>query len=535
MKSNPELVSNNKKKGSQEEKKEVTLYGETYAQSFYGFFSKKFKQLYMYSPINLSSITGWRYPDIPHLSGNPIVGRLTTLFAKEGFLDNLIAAGKRAASHKSGMCYYWIANKCLLLVTKPEHIHQVLVMNDKNLARDSSVEVVKKFLGPNLITDQGDLWKKKRTIYSDWVHKQPPLDTYEPQLKQIINNFITRIQPCENTLDVQELFIIFTLEVVMNCLISSINPEESVKILDYYLKISNNVANFKAITKWMLPDIIRNFLFGKDEYKNFETFKIEMKKTFNGIFLDPHEETIRNADNFINSIWQLRSDKEKPLLDSPDIFGDANMLFLASTDSTTATLQFAVKLLCAHPDAEEKLRSALKEHFHDQELTIKNINKVTYLDMVIKEVMRICPPIPMFPRDVMNPFVLDELPLSKGDIVLYAPYLTHHLNDIWENPEQFIPERFAEESIKKIPHYAYIPFGAGPHNCIGQRFALQNLKMLLAAIYMRYHVEVENNNFNLTLDRGTLKPRDPVMVRFLPIEQSLSDKQKSIHESNFQF
>jgi cytochrome P450 len=494
------------------------------------FFTEKAWKIYTHSPVNLSSITGWRYPGIPRLMGNPIVGRAMKLFDKSGILNNLIEAGKLATNHPSGMCYYWIANKCVLLITKPEHIQHVLVKNDEHIARDpsSSFRILKKFFDTSILIDPHELWKKKRTTYGYWFLNRSSLNSYEPQLKEIIERFISRIQSQENTFQsLEKLFVTFLLEVTVGCLLfSRVTPEKMVKIAAYVSKITSKVVNFNSILGWMLPGMISKLLF--DDYKDLETFKTEMKKDFKEILLDLDEEAMRNTDNFLHAIFELDSSKEEhTLLDSNHVFGDISTVLLTAADTTTSTFQFTIKLLCAHPQVEEKLRQELREHLHDKEFSIKNVSEVNYLDMVIKEAMRLYPAAVMSPRDVISPFELEGFPLSKGDVVLYSPYLTHRLNYIWANPEQFDPERFVDK--EKIPRYAHIPFGAGPHACVGQQFALLNLKMLLAAIYMKYHIELKNNNFdlnNFNINNGSIKLIDPVMARFDPIDASLDYKQE---------
>src|SRR5262249_11820348 len=78
--------------------------------------------------------------------------------------------------------------------------------------------------------------------------------------------------------------------------------------------------------------------------------------------------------------------------------------------------------------------------------------------------------------------------IPRGTLVLYSPYVTHRLPMLWENPERFIPERFMPERIVGLPRYAYIPFGAGPRQCIGNHFALMEAQLILVMIAQRYRL-----------------------------------------------
>lgn len=476
---------------------------------------KKLNKLYINSPINFSTLTGWRYPQIPRLKGNPILGRLPMLLAEEGVLNNLFAAQQLALTHDSGMCYYWVANKMILLVTQPEHIRQLLIENHSNISRESAYKVFKLFIGSNITVDPAELWKTKKEIYSDWLYKPDILRQHEPKMQIVTEKYLSYLKSNTNQpINLQEFFPKFTLDTLLNTTICPHAANKLDQLLDYQENNLGKLFRFKSIFKWLMPQIIQQ-LFLRKQLQESAHLKNEIRKKFDEIVLKPNQQELKNTENFINSIYKLTTHQPNDeLIHDPNVFGDANMLLVSGQETSVTTLSFAIKLLCANPDIENKFRQELTEHLKDKELTIENINKVHYLDLVLKETLRLFPPVPFLPRDIIKPFKIGEIPLRKGDIVTFSPYVTHRLETIWEQPEKFMPERFDNE---KIPHQAFIPFGAGANMCIGQRFAWQELKLLLSAIYLNYHVEIENNNFDLTLAQGSLKPKYPAIAKFVPV------------------
>jgi cytochrome P450 len=110
--------------------------------------------------------------------------------------------------------------------------------------------------------------------------------------------------------------------------------------------------------------------------------------------------------------------------------------------------------------------------------------------MVIKETMRIQPTVAVIPRAITTDTLLGEYTLAAGSTLFLSPYLLHHDERFWQNPESYDPTRFTEENEAKIPKYAYLPFGGGPRVCIGNHFALMEAQILLAQIIRRYELRV---------------------------------------------
>ena len=109
-----------------------------------------------------------------------------------------------------------------------------------------------------------------------------------------------------------------------------------------------------------------------------------------------------------------------------------------------------------------------------------------YMDMVIDETLRMYPPAPRLDRVASEDYEYEGIKIKKGQVVAVQIYALHHNPEIYPNPEEFIPERFSDENKKSRESVAYLPFGAGPRNCIGMRFAIIEIKLLLTSILSKY-------------------------------------------------
>lgn len=138
-----------------------------------------------------------------------------------------------------------------------------------------------------------------------------------------------------------------------------------------------------------------------------------------------------------------------------------------------------------------------------------------YLEMCIKESLRIYPPAPLVARKVTEDFTVRGHRIPSGCTCAIFIYLLHRNPKLFPQPERFIPERFEPKAeIHKMP-YVYIPFSAGPRNCIGQKFAMLEMKIVLASILRRYQLTGITKRDQVDVEFSILlKPSSPIMIRF---------------------
>ncbi|CAH0723080.1 unnamed protein product, partial [Brenthis ino] len=181
-----------------------------------------------------------------------------------------------------------------------------------------------------------------------------------------------------------------------------------------------------------------------------------------------------------------------------DLIAQAVLFFVAGFESVSIATSFALYELAIHPDIQERLVKEIKdEHVRNHgKLDFGSIQKMTYLDMVASEVLRLWPPAIALDRVCSNDYnlgkpndqVTKDYIVRKGEVV-WIPVRCFHLDPkYFANPKIFDPERFSDVNKHNINPLTYIPFGLGPRNCIGSRFALCEFKMLLYKILL--HIEV---------------------------------------------
>lgn len=180
-------------------------------------------------------------------------------------------------------------------------------------------------------------------------------------------------------------------------------------------------------------------------------------------------------------------DKEGTTLSNEQLISHAFTLFSAGFATTSAALTWTIFLLGQHPQVYADLLDELTGVLHGEPPTIEQLGRLSYLDAVIKESLRLLPPGGIGQRNTTAPCELGRYALPAGSTIIYSEFLTHRLPDLYEEPARFKPERWA--TLNRTA-YEYLPFSAGQHRCIGADFAIQEAKIALAILLQRYRLEV---------------------------------------------
>jgi cytochrome P450 len=176
-------------------------------------------------------------------------------------------------------------------------------------------------------------------------------------------------------------------------------------------------------------------------------------------------------------------------------------MLIAGHDTSTALLAWAFALLGQHPEIHRRVVDE-----------VVNMDKSPLLDQVIKESLRLYPPIHIGNRRVAEEMEFTEGNVPAGERMFYSIYLTHRDPEIWENAESFCPERFAHG--RKTPPFSYVPFGGGPRACIGAAFGQAEARIVMAHLLKNFTFEFTNHPIHPHMG-ATLEPRPGVMMKIL--------------------
>ena len=227
------------------------------------------------------------------------------------------------------------------------------------------------------------------------------------------------------------------------------------------------------------------------------------------------------AQDVLSMLLHARDD-QGALMSDAELIGQAAVLFIAGYETTSNALTWTLFLLSQHPNVLRDLRDELDGLLRGTAPAPAQLEHLPLLDRVVKESLRLLPPVGISLRVSTASFELGPYQLPRGTTVFFSQYVTHHMPELYPQPEHFLPERWATIDP---PVYAYLPFGGGPRMCIGTSFALLEIKIALAMIVQRFALALERGARIDRRLRITLAPRQgmPMVVfahdRALPINR----------------
>lgn len=203
-----------------------------------------------------------------------------------------------------------------------------------------------------------------------------------------------------------------------------------------------------------------------------------------------------------------------------EIRQEVDTFMFAGHDTTTTTVLFLLYRLAIHPEIQDNVYHSINDLVGSdlsKPATFSQLQEMKYLDMVIKESMRIHATVPIIGRTLTEPMKISGVEVPAGTETAIPIYALHRSPLLWKNPEEFDPNRFTDEEISKRSPYAYIPFSADYRNCIGQRFAMLQIKAIVSAILRNFKVMATDKTRNLKYRSDmVLRPIDGMFVKLEP-------------------
>jgi cytochrome P450 len=211
----------------------------------------------------------------------------------------------------------------------------------------------------------------------------------------------------------------------------------------------------------------------------------------------------RKTDSMIGMLIESRDENGEGLSES-EIVGEA--FTLMNHDNLIGGLTWTFFLLVMHPQIHADVLDELHSVLRGGQPTLEQATRLPLLERVIKEGLRLMPIWAVFRRYAARACRLGPFDLAKGSRVIISPYITHRLPSIFADPNRFMPERWEKPDLRPT-QYEYFPFGAGSHSCLGTRFALLTLKIVLASVVQRYRLMVTPDARIDRVFRWVIEPR----------------------------
>jgi cytochrome P450 len=318
----------------------------------------------------------------------------------------------------------------------------------------------------------GEQHKRHRRLMAPAFHNQV-LPVYVEQITQVVEKYISRWQPGQ-VLDIYQAMDLFTIVLSMEIFVGMAADEEGQKFADLFEVVLNLL--FSPAT-FLLPYDLPGF-----PYHRLKVMGTALERQLKGLIARRRAKGLGGTDSL--SLFLQAHDEDGTVMSDDEIVGETVAVFRGGSKTSASALTWTLFLLVQHPEVYAQLLDELAGSLRGAAPTFEQLRRLPLLEGVVKESLRLIPPVIWGVRYSTAAFELGGYQFEKGSSLIYSSHITHRMPEIYADPYKFDPYRW--ERIKPSP-YEYFPFNAGPRRCLGAEFAMLELKITLAILLQRFH------------------------------------------------
>jgi len=390
--------------------------------------------------------------------------------------------------------------KSVVFTRDAQFLSYVLQKNQKNYSKSPiQTKDLAKYIGKGLLTSEGEMWQKQRVLIQPAFHKSQLLlllDTIHTTIQKEIDHIVL-----DKPIDVFPIFNDLAFQTVVKSLFSSEINEEDIKKLQHTTEITQQML----VKELRQPYLGWWFKFsGKI---NFHINLINESRAILKRLVNQRKQNPEKHNDLLDMLLDARYEDGSEM-EEAQLLDEILILFAAGHETTSNALTFACELLARNTEAQIKILEEVKNVKAESSDIMHWIKNANYTELVIQETMRLFPPAYFIDRINKEADEFNGFDLPKGTNLLFSVYEIHRHPDFWKNSEEFIPERFLEESVKFSKNY--YPFGAGQRMCIGNNFAMYEMILAVLTVVERFEI-IEKKTPILIKPLITLKPFEAIL------------------------
>lgn len=379
--------------------------------------------------------------------------------------------------------YMHVGRVPIYTVNDPALIEKILVTDNRNFRKAHLLHLAEETLGNGLLTSEGSFWLRQRRMAAPAFHRER-IGEYARTMVERTDGMLAGWQDGEIR-DIHQEMMHVTLEIVTRTLfgasIDRQTMDEVGRILDVALSRFNDYQTlFYHMFDWIPRPRKRRFIKAVARLDDIILQLVEQHRRRN---------LSAGEDHTLLGTWLAARDDEGTGMTDKQLRDEIVTLFLAGHETTANALTFALYLLSANPEKRSLLEEELENVLGNRLPAPADLHTLVYTNKVIRETLRLYPPAWRVGRENIEEYRLGEYTIPAQSQVMMCQWTVHRDPRWFENPDEFLPERWTEDFEKSIPRYAYFPFGGGPRLCIGASFAEMEAVLLLATICQRFRVE----------------------------------------------
>jgi len=369
----------------------------------------------------------------------------------------------------------------MLLIYHPDAIEELLVTRNRDFTKSLGLRRPRPLVGDGLFLSEGDTWLRQRRLVQPAFHRQR-LAGYGDVMIAFTQRHMAGWKD-GSVIDMQAEMMALTQAIVAKTLFDAdVSGDayeagqsaevvmrdfgdrlQSLWVIPYWLPTPRNLKSRRAIRR--LDALVHRII-------------------------DERRASPQDRGDLLSMLVDAQDADDGTRMTGQQVRDEVMTLFLAGHETTAAALSWTWYLLARHTDVEARLADELRTVLDGRAPATSDLPRLRYADMVVTESMRLYPPAYGLGRQATRATEISGQPIARGDIVVVPTYVVQRDVRWFEEPEAFRPERWDGDLARRLPRFAYFPFGGGPRQCIGNGFAQMEAVLLLATIAQRFRLSL---------------------------------------------
>ncbi|KAM4698058.1 cytochrome P450 3A24-like [Rhinophrynus dorsalis] len=428
---------------------------------------------------------------------------------------------------------FYDGSKPVLAIMDPVIIKAILVKECYTLFTNRRNFGLNGPLKSSVLIAEDEQWKRIRTVLTP-TFTSGKLKQMFPLIKHYGDLLVQNIQKKvdnKETLNMKDIFGAYSMDIVLSTSFG-VNVDSMNKPNDPFVTNGKKLFSFSFISPLFLLTVLFPFIIPILDKMNFSFLSVNILNFFMDAVRnikkkrqkDINKERVDFLQLMIDSQSKERNCEEdenhgyKALSDT-EIMAQALIFIMAGYETTSTTLMFLAYNLATHPDVQMKLQDEIDTFIPNKASpTYDALMQMEYMDMVINESLRLFPPAIRIERVCKKTTEINGVTIPGGVVTVIPTFVLHRNPEVWPEPEEFRPERFNKVNREMQDPYNFLPFGIGPRNCIGMRFALVTMKVALTVLVQNFTFQTcKDTPIPMEIDtRGYLKSKKPIILDLVP-------------------
>jgi cytochrome P450 len=385
-------------------------------------------------------------------------------------------------------------------VSSPEDIRHVLQENYRNYHKSPLYERLKDVAGDGLVTSEDATWLRQRRLAQPAFHRER-LAAMVETMAGAVDETLERWDGYARTgepIDVGAQMMDLTQRIIVRTMFSTDLGTAADVVKRTWPVVNRHIGNTfwatKLETRLPLPANLR-FRRALHELDTVVYRIIEARRRSGG-----------DGADLLSLLLSARDEEDGARMTDRQLRDEVMTMLIAGHETTSVALSWTYLVLSERPDVDQGVGEEAARVIGGARPTLADIDRT----------LRLYPPAWGFSRLALADDRLGGYPVPAGSIVYVIPFVVHRRPLLWPDPERFDPERFTPDRVAARPRFAYLPFGGGPRQCIGNQFAMFEAQLILAAIARRWRVELLPGQRITPEALITLRPKPAIRARLLP-------------------